>query len=374
MKIRQMQKWNYFNLLFITLFLLACQTENEIDPPDEEPPVYDFPQGKIYFTYPPVQLEGIYFIEPRGRMDPPPSPHGGFHHKQLGFDVTTIPVYAMADGLVRVLGQSGVDYFTVVQFSTTLQATYGHVGRFHGKLDQVFGDLKDQALFEVNIEVKAGDTLGFVESTSALDLGLYDTALVLNHIYPIDYGYEGRFTAHLPDYYQEPIKSQLEQLSMRKDPPRLGKTDYSIPGRMVGDWFMPGNTTPYQNTFTIAYDHILSNRIQISDGFYQHSSSNDASKMYVVYVKNNRPKPENISPENGPVKWEGFAFSAYRFDPEKNSLALNDTTSMDNSPVKGTFLLQMMGPEELKVEDFPGKSADQVTGFTTAARTYIRKR
>lgn len=40
--------------------------------------------------------------------------------------------------------------------------------------------------------------------------------------------------------------------------------------------------------------------------------------------------------------------------------------------VEGTIIFQVMEGEKLKVEKFPGKTATQITGFTSAAQIYSR--
>ncbi|MGK7395706.1 MAG: hypothetical protein ACNS62_14095, partial [Candidatus Cyclobacteriaceae bacterium M3_2C_046] len=86
---------------FLIMLLLACEKENEGPTGQlDDIPDYDFPIGKVYFSHPPIPVEFINVLEPRGYLDPPASPHGGVHHVDFPKEQSDIPVLALADGLV----------------------------------------------------------------------------------------------------------------------------------------------------------------------------------------------------------------------------------------------------------------------------------
>ena len=189
-----------FGCFLWVLFLSACEKEYEgpTGQPDEIPD-YDFPTGKIYFSYPPIPLEYIQFLEPRGYLDPPASPHGGVHHVDFPKDHSDIPVLALADGLVLNMEHNGYDRMVRVQYSNTIHVTFGHVGTFYGPLAERFGDSTNIIRYKVWIPVKAGDTLGFVNPKAAVDWNVTDTSQTLNFVYPMDYIQEARHSAHALD-------------------------------------------------------------------------------------------------------------------------------------------------------------------------------
>ena len=155
----------------------------------------------------------------------------------------------------------------------------------------------------------------------------------------------------------------------------MGKTDYDVPGTMMGNWFQEGNDRHFQNAFTFGYNHIFSDRLQIRDGYFQHRDVPDGTKMFAAILKNNGPRPDTIRPEHGMVKFEVIRFGhGYNFDPVTQKVFLVDTTNIDQRPVQGVFLLEMLGQERLKVGSFEWKTADQVHDFSDAARIYNRKR
>jgi len=55
-----------------------------------------------------------------------------------------------------------------------------------------------------------------------------------------------------------------------------------------------------------------------------------------------------------------------------NMHVYSDIKGRPGTYVQGVALTQMTDKRKLKFEAFPGKTAAQVTGFTTAAQTYER--
>lgn len=132
-----------------------------------------------------------------------------------------------------------------VQYSTTISVKLGHVGRFTENIATQLGPLGiNRANEEVRVPVCAGDTIGYVYELSALDIGITDESLQLNFIYPEFYGWEGRYSARLTDYYHAPLRDAILEKCFRTDEPRWGKVDYDIPGKLIGGWFLQWSTSP----------------------------------------------------------------------------------------------------------------------------------
>jgi hypothetical protein len=84
--------------------------------------------------------------------------------------------------------------------------------------------------------------------------------------------------------------------------------------------------------------------------------------------------PSNITKASGPTKYEVIAVSYSQPNGQmwNGGMLPKGAKLSQTGTVRGTALFQVMDGEKLKVELFPGKTADQVTGFTSAAQTYER--
>jgi len=77
------------------------------------------------------------------------------------------------------------------------------------------------------------------------------------------------------------------------------------------------------------------------------------------------PDPATISQASGLTKYQFVSF-ANSGPSETGGVPVPQTA------IQGTALFQLTGTRTLKMEVFPGKTADQVSGFTSAAKTYVR--
>lgn len=145
--------------------------------------------------------------------------------------------------------------------------------------------------------------------------------------------------------------------------------DYDIPGKLIGNWFLLGSLSGADSAhFAIAYYHLYGSRVGLSDGYARYAQG----EIFMFMVKGNGPKPETIGPENGLLKYEVLIVAQWnRIDD--STFVHTDLSGIDTLAAAGTYLLQMLGPETLKVERFFGQTADTVAGFTGNARIYARK-
>jgi len=370
-----MSLYYFTSIAFIMLFISCGENGMTVDPNLDS---YPYPEGNIFFTYPPVGLEGIAIIEPRGNVDVFPKPHAGAILKYYGVLPTTTPVYAMADG--QIIGVEkyltdtplGVleEHIIVIKHSTTLTVKYGHVGKLSENISSQLPSLTERSDEVLTIPVSAGDTIAWVFSYSALDILLMDNSQQLNYLYPEDLGPENRYSASLPDYFREPLRSNLLDMSIREEEPRWGKVDYDVAGKMIGIWYYTGNYNDvHAKQLAIAYNNIHPSRIAICDGYANYDLGVHGSYAII----GNEPKPETIGPESGMIKYEVFLFNSWDH-PTDTTFVLNDISNIDeNAQSKGTYLLQMLDMETLKIEPFYGLKPDEVTDFTENARIYARK-
>jgi hypothetical protein len=326
-----------------------------------------YPEGRITFTHLPMDAELSTGFIGLGNLNVLPEDHGAFltSPEAVG-QPATIPVYAPADGWIEGLIYDslawGRDLSMRIRYSTTVWTNYGHLSDFapdiwtaSGLLDKGFGD------YRVYIPVSAGQIVAYTgEQVWGFDFYVGDDDLELGLISPSRYPYPWTKAGYPYDYFDEPQLSQLKALTIRQDEPRAGKVDYDIPGRIIGNWFLEGaegwGGEPAQ--LAIVYDFIDGTRIAIADGSTRVDGSSEAQ---VYWVEGNAPRPEQVGVGYGLVKYE-IRWRWFR----------DQYRSHGWSDVLGTFLVEMTEAGKIRVEKVLGKRADEVTGFSEAARTYVR--
>jgi len=123
----------------------------------------------------------------------------------------------------------------------------------------------------------------------------------------------------------------------------------------------------WKNHFAIAYDHIDPAHIQISIGDY-----NGQPRQFGV--KGNFPDPAQTG------VGETTKYELVRFDyvQEGTGRSWDRVSHIPNlkirnyEEVEGVAVFQLEDSKTLKIEFFPGKIKEQVTGFTNQARMYTR--
>jgi len=58
--------------------------------------------------------------------------------------------------------------------------------------------------------------------------------------------------------------------------------------------------------------------------------------------------------------------------PTLREIDLEDISNIDSQPVVVTYLIELTGSEELKLEKFDEMSVNEVSDFTNNLRTYVR--
>ncbi len=230
-----------------------------------------------------------------------------------------------------------------------------------------------------NAPVSGGETIGFYGKN--VDYNMVDEDLILQG-FAIPGHYEGEeWKIHVPnmyEYFNEPVRSRLIEKSLRTKEPISGKIDYDIDGKLAGNWFLEG-TEGYAGEGTgkqrywaghlsIVYDALDPDRIVLSIAGY----NGEDSRQFAV--KGNSPDPSSIGIEDGVTKYE-----LVRFDWVTNSgnywdriSLVKDLITVPSDRVEGTVLVQMIDARKIKFEAFPGKTYDEVSGFTDNAKIYLR--
>lgn len=227
-------------------------------------------------------------------------------------------------------------------------------------------DVPDNAPQYVRVAVTGGQRIGNV-GTRTLDWGAVYSELtrggfiVQNHY---DYEPWKIHTVDPLDYYDEPLRSQLQAKSVREAPPFGGEIDYDRDCAAAGNWFLKG-TNGYAGTnssqywighLALSYYHVDPEVVMFSIGDWQ-----GTQKQF--WVKNNTPDPVSVSEATGLAKWE-LVYATRG--------AYGQTFQGIPTAVQGVLLFQVLPNRELKAEIFPGLTGDAVSGFTSNAKTYER--
>lgn len=345
------------NLIFSVLsmvFLLsltACSKESEKD-------FYPYPEGKVIMDRLPLLSEHIASFIGLGQMDILPKDHGGF----FLVSEADIPLFAPIDGQIIGIIQNpdhplGNDVSIFMKVSTTITLGFGHLSRLHPDILEQVGDLNEGYAVNnvVRIPVKAGQLIAYGGLPhGVIDFFLTDLETQNSFIREGFYPDVHRYAGHYPDYFRGAAQDSFLAKTPKQLAPRGGKHDYDMPGKMIGNWFLPNTAdfSQFGRQFAIAYHYIESDQIQISDGYPR--ITGEGLHDY-FFVKGNAPKPEDIGVTDGLVKYE---------------LLDGRLASIDN--FWGTLLLQLTANDRLKIEYFQGRQASEVNGFGANAREYER--
>lgn len=349
-------------------------------------------KGPVRFTHSPMRVADIERIVPYGLMvggHVCPIDHGYFFPKPVAPSGEHYDVLSPADGFIVVIGHRTQlagsterardydDYALTIEHSGTFYTQYDLLTQ----LDRAVLDRLDDSMRErfarkqmgppamVRIPVKAGQIIGKVGSRS-LDFGVVNTETRLpGFLTPKLYGhYSWRVHVVDPfDFFDEPLRSQLLALNVRKVKPFFGKIDYDVPGRLIGNWFREGSggyagdrTDPrgyWMGHLAFAPHHIDPSRIVVSIGDF-------GGRPAQFWVKGDAPDPAKIGEADGVVKFELIWGQLGSTGQQQ--------VRHDADAVQGVVLAQVLPGRKLKFEAFPGRTGAEVKGFTEAAGVFER--
>jgi hypothetical protein len=358
-------------------------------------------QGPGTITAPPIALNDLLYIQPTGLEiggHVTPIDHGYFYIKgAMAKPATQAPVYAPFDGVITNVslsvrnggggpGQPATynDYAVSVDATCNFRVRFSNLVSFAGGLADKVGQISNNQIKTPAYSVKSGELIGYTGLPTAYGIDVWvedDNSTLTGFINPKQYNDSESWKIHSVDLFEhtkEPLKSQLLALTLRDASPRWGKIDYDIDGKLIGTWFqqgsggygggMHGGEGYWKGHLSIVPDGNDPGWTDISFGDYQGQPQQFA-------VIGNTPDPANVSPSTGLVKYQlgqierysgstGQLWTGQSYTPHIRTRA--------GSQVMGTVLMQMTGPRSLKMEIFPGKTANQISGFTSNAKTYER--
>ncbi|MEQ1861539.1 MAG: hypothetical protein ABMA13_16580 [Chthoniobacteraceae bacterium] len=339
----------------------------------------------------PLRVEDISRINPMGMMASghvTPNDHLYLVAKESPDKSKLYDVLAVADGRIVVIqwrpnppgGQAqfdpsvfdrAVDLKVTLEHTATCWSYVDHLVALDAEIQKQVGrELQPGQPTQVRIPVKAGQVIGKVRGGFTFDFALIDTTTTRKgFVVPEQFLKRDQWKPHVVDpfdHIDEPLRGKLLAFNARKTPPLGGKIDYDIDGRLAGNWYREG-TGGYAGLdrrwdywvghLTFAYHHIAPSQIIISIGELDGRAQQFA-------VRGNASDPAQVSGTDGIVKYELVA-------PNIDSRTGNPFTRSDER-FHGTLLAQLLGARKLKLEVFPGQTAADTPGFTSAAKIYER--
>lgn len=222
------------------------------------------------------------------------------------------------------------------------------------------------------IAVKEGDLIGTVGPHS-FDFQIMDTTYTNRGIIkPENIDPWTSVTVDTFDYLSDTLRGQLLTKNIRTREPLGGKVGYDLEGTLLGSWFKVGRDKNERNEYwtqnlSIVYDHLDETQVRVSFG--------DFSGYPKAYgVKGNLPDPKDVNKGSGMVKYDLMKFDYHHPDGQVWDTIhfVSGLTAKNTDEQAGVVLFELQDDGKLKVETFPGKAANQVSGFTSKATLYER--
>ena len=350
------------------------------------------------FAVSPLNPQDLGFITHLGRMSDShvtPTDHQYWAPKSAKYrsDYTNMTlvynIYSPADGVISSVEEHTFvpsdrnspkidDWRIIINHDCGVSTIYIHLDKLSDEISSKIGKQRGSQNgtinYEANIPVKKGQIISR-QAERSFDFSMHDENVTLpGFVNPKRY--ENEFwkihTVDPFDYFEDSIKQQLLTKVLRKAPPRGGKIDYDIEGKLVGTWFREGydprniNGRFWDAQLTIAYNNFDPSKIFVSTGNF-----NGSSKQFAV--AGNVPDPKEVT-VGQMVKYEVVSFSYV--DAEGQSWNENRYTPevklIPAIQVEGVMLFKLQDKSTLKVETFPGKKASEVLDFTSKVQIYNR--
>ncbi|CAN5189354.1 hypothetical protein BH11PAT4_BH11PAT4_5430 [soil metagenome] len=319
-----------------------------------------------------------------------PVDHQYYFGKNISLGKDAYNVYAPSDGTlvdvqVRPKAGGGADYRGVISYSCTFFSYFDLATSLDTSITSQLpaGWETKSGPQAVKIALKEGQVIAKVGGQS-LDIAVWDTTKKLTKLLvPKAYANLEPWKMHTVkplDYYTDSLKAQVLPLYARSVEPRDGVLDYDVDGFAVGNWFKKG-TNGYIGAFTeTTYnsDTYADGHLSIASDLYDPKGwifSTGAVAHGTQYaIKAPSVAPDALDQSKGLVKYTLVQIER-KDQTGKSWVSGSIPTSLTldtNVVVKGVALVQVTGTREMKVEVFPGKTAAQVSAFTSAAITYTR--
>jgi hypothetical protein len=372
-------------ILPLLLFNFTACKDNPVVQEEERWSIHDeFPDlpEQVQFSHLPTDLSQMKGFGPKGALQGIPKMHGGFGLlNYYTFPAPMIPVYAMGEGYIYniekdfrtvpdhwppdVAGTEYDDFSLNIVYSKHAGGYYGHVSALSDEIIEQAGEINEGRGVHnpVRIKITPGQIIGYIGPHPGFDIGMYDYEREHYFANPSMYSPEYRSAVCYTDYLPASLREEIWAINPRMAEPRCGRVAYDKEGTLAGNWFLEGTTglNEWSKQLIVARHEIHGDRIAIADAsplLDGDGALNMNRFPYLWFVKGNTPEPESITVESGLVKYE-VADSWILIQNE------------DADP-EGTLLIQMLEPEKIQYEYFEGKTADEVSDFTSYSKIYVR--
>lgn len=303
------------------------------------------------------------------------------------------PVYAMADSQITNIEVHPPENGSLgrIRLVFTVSCTFFY---YYDLVTSVEPGIDKQHL---PVSVKAGQVIGHIGGQT-LDFAVWNTKKPLTgFVNPASYdGEPWKIYTDSPfPYYTADLRKIVEAKDPRTAEPIQGKIDYDIDGKLIGNWFLEGSkgysgdggdSKPnyWAGHLSIAPDLYDPSATVVSVGNYDSypktgpsldTETGDGSGAFQFFAKAGSPDPAKIGTADGVVKIEYVQRTYLKPDgsPWANQNEyVKGPKANATGQVIGTVLAQLIEKGKLKFEVFPGKTAAQVSGFDSNAKTYTR--
>ncbi|MGE3961756.1 MAG: hypothetical protein AB7F65_08765 [Dehalococcoidia bacterium] len=339
-------------------------------------------EGPIQLTYPPIDPAVVVAFTPLGSLaggHVTPIDHA-YLYPPLESAADAYPVVMMGDGYIkevqRRIYNEGTpsqkeEYRLVFQHTCTFFSYVDLVRVLAPDIEAAFPELQSGNQANGHHFVPAGHEIGRIGGQS-LDVAVYNEELPLTgFISPELYDgepwkiYTDDFLAYLP----ADARAQILARSPRTVEPLGGKIDHDVPGHLMGNWFREG-TNGYAGAGSHQYwdGHLAFVPDVYDPAQLKLSLGNYEGEAQQFSVRGNGPDFATVSAATGPVAYELLPQKVYNA-PDDPIVASQNAA---DGPVLGVVLVEVIEGERLRVQVFPGQTADAVSGFTDEAQIYER--
>ncbi|MBI4033448.1 hypothetical protein HY379_00435 [Candidatus Saccharibacteria bacterium] len=339
---------------------------------------------KLTFTHLPMRPQDFSILIPYGLVvgdHVTPIDHQYFAPADYKSRRDAYPVYAMADSTLTEVElrttERGIEYRMIFAHSCTSLYYYDLVTSLSGKVKAAYENNKGN----IDVKLKAGEQIGAIGGQT-LDFAYWDTDVPLTgFIKPASYDAEAWkiYTSDPYPRFTEELRDLLTVRNPRAAEPIAGKIDYDQPGKLIGNWFLAG-TNGYaghqgNQGGSYATGHLSFAPEHFDPGFFVISIGDYNGQPAQFVTKANKPNPADVSQTTGLVKYELVQLNYLKADGtfwDRTSLAKPVKADNSNSVI-GVVLVQIIDDgNKIKFQAFPNKTAAQISGFTSAAKTYER--
>lgn len=334
-------------------------------------------------TNAPVATDQVRFIEPMGRVADTqvlPAVYATITPLNPLATASSYNLVMPANGKVVDVTRNaaGSAYDVVISYSCRYYTVFQNVPNLIPSIAaQLPTDMQPRASQPLNTSLKAGEPIGSFgnQPVQWIMVDAKATAQGLSNTMQYD---QQPWIVHAIDPFSVYIKTTREQLqakSLRSAEPIGGKFDYNKENTLSGNWFKTGTngyagsgTEPWLNFLSVAPNYIDPNSTIVSIGNWE-----GKPRQFTVKGK---VDATTATKANSPVKYELMELTYLKPDgavwSPVNDGFVKGLTVSQNNPVIGSIMFEVQDGNKIRLQRFPGKTADQLTVFEASAELYER--